>query len=167
MKTIVVNVSLAAAATLITACQSTEIASGRWSDMQIDIALRHRYEQYACGCHSLAGYSKEASSRSNDRVVAPSKRASKPATQMLVHADSQDALAARQAAQQTSDRVNELSQKIDVLEEALKSNVAATNQNQNLLVEQINALRAQLAALQSKPEVVSPPLASGIRIPGN
>jgi hypothetical protein len=38
--------------------------------------------------------------------------------------------------------------KIDVLEDALKTNAATTNHNQDLLVQQINTLKAQLAQLQ-------------------
>ena len=46
------------------------------------------------------------------------------------------------------DSIRALSAKIDVLEDALKTNAATTNQNQDLLVQQINALKAQLAQLQ-------------------
>jgi hypothetical protein len=56
--------------------------------------------------------------------------------------------AEKQSAQRTEDLVRALSEKIDVLEDALKTNAATTNQNQDLLVQQINALKAQLAQLQ-------------------
>jgi hypothetical protein len=161
MKRMIVTISLATAAALVTACQSSESAAGRWSDMQVDIAMRHKYEKYACGYHSLAGYSKETASVGSRRVVAPVDPTPKKPERVLVNADNHGT----SSTQQNADRVNELSQKIDVLEEALKSNVAVTNQNQNLLVEQINALKAQIAALQQKPEVASPTLASGIHIP--
>lgn len=161
MKRMILTISIATAAALVTACQSSESSASRWSDMQMDIAMRHKYEKYACGYHSLAGYSKETASVRSHRVAAHVEPAPKEPERVLVNADNHGA-----PTQQSAD-VNELSQKIDVLEESLKSNVAATNQNQNLLVEQINALKAQIAALQQKPEAMSPVLASGIHIPGN
>jgi hypothetical protein len=161
MKRMIVTISLATAAALVTACQSSENAASRWSDMQVDIAMRRKYEKYACGYHLLTGYSKETASVGSRRVATPVEPASKKPERVLVNADNHGA----SSTQQNADRVNELSQKIDVLEEALKSNVAVTNQNQNLLVEQINALKTQIAALQQKPEVASPTLASGIHIP--
>ena len=72
---------------------------------------------------------------------------------------------ARQAAQQANASVGELNQKIDVLDEALKADVATTNQNQNLIVEQIKELKARVEQLQ-KP--ATPPMpVSGVIIPGN
>ena len=76
-----------------------------------------------------------------------------------------DVQSARQAAQQANASVGELNQKIDVLEEALKTDVATTNQNQNLIVEQIKELKARVEQLQ-KP--ATPPMpVSGVIIPGN
>jgi hypothetical protein len=68
--------------------------------------------------------------------------------------------------------VRELSGKLEVLEEALKSNVAATNQNQSLIVDQIREIKGRLDELKSDPPVAqSTPLPrqpdSGIKIPGN
>jgi hypothetical protein len=56
--------------------------------------------------------------------------------------------AEKQSAQRTEDSIRALSEKIGVLDDALKTNVPTTNQNQDLLVQQINALKAQLARLQ-------------------
>jgi hypothetical protein len=53
--------------------------------------------------------------------------------------------------------VRELSAKIDVLEDALKSNAGATNQNQTLIVEQIKSLKAELAQLESANRAGSTP----------
>jgi hypothetical protein len=53
-------------------------------------------------------------------------------------------------------KVNELEQKIDVLEDALRHNTASVNANQTLLVGQINELKAQLAALQGKQASANP-----------
>jgi hypothetical protein len=136
--------------------------------MQTDIALRHAYEKYGCGCHALGGYSKDSGWRLSPRVSArPTvKEPAQPAV-----GDNRDLNSAKQLAQQASDRVNELSQKIAVLEEALKSNVATTDQNQKMIVDQIVALKAQLAE-QDKPIAASNAIPqqtpnSGIRIPGN
>jgi len=58
-----------------------------------------------------------------------------------------------------------LSAKIDVLEDALTTNTKTTNQNQDLLVQQINALKAELDHIQKRTNPATP--ASGIIIPGN
>jgi hypothetical protein len=63
--------------------------------------------------------------------------------------------AEKQSAQRAEQSIRALSAKIDVLEDALKTNTATTNQNQDLLVQQINALKAQLAQLQQPSSKVS------------
>jgi len=68
--------------------------------------------------------------------------------QVLVKAPGADLEAGKQSAKRAEDSIRTLSAKIDVLEDALKTNAATTNQNQDLLVQQINALKAQLAQLQ-------------------
>ena len=125
---------------LITGCADQGYVS-RWNDMWVDIAIRHRYEKYSCA-HALEGYSKDPVD------VAERKRAKLAPEQMVGKTPSPDIEAAKQTTQQASATVRELSAKINVLEDALKSNAATTNQNQDLLVQQINALKAQLAQLQ-------------------
>jgi hypothetical protein len=103
-----------------------------WDDMQTDIALRHGYEQYDCGCHKVNGYSKDATihHHHSPRVVSTQKPPQQIPTMSGDHI-----------------QVRELSSKIDLLEEALKSNAGATNQNEALIVSQITALKAQVSAL--------------------
>jgi uncharacterized protein with beta-barrel porin domain len=144
-------------------CQSGPNAATRWNDMQIDIALRHQYEKYSCGYRSLAGYSKESNCARAPRRVSKRSPVSQPTR--IITSNSSD-----NTAQAAYNSVQGLSQKIDVLEEALKTNVATTNHNQSLIVDQIIALKKQLAALQgSTPaaEPTPPPStasASGIKI---
>jgi TolA-binding protein len=159
MKLIILPLAAAAA---LTACQSTENSSNRWADMQIDIALRHKYERYSCGHHALEGYSKDSGSRTqraSSRHVASAKAPEQPAPPQT-------------PVRQDSEEIRELNGKLEVLEEALKSNVAATNQNQSLIVNQIREIKGRLDELKSEPPVAqSTPLPrqpeSGIKIPGN
>ena len=107
--------------------------------MWVDIALRHKYEKYSCA-RALEGYSKDPPTLSHRKKVTRE--------QVLVKAPGTDLEARKQSAQRAEDSIRALSAKIDVLEDALKTNVATTNQNQDLLVQQINALKTQLAQLQ-------------------
>jgi hypothetical protein len=140
----------------LTACQSASESDTRWRDMFVDISLRHKYEKYACGGHHVQGYSKE-----ND-----------PPAQAHVHPVSQPATYAGQSAGQVAyNQVQELEGKIEVLEEALKSNAATTNQNQTLIVSQIKSLKAEVTQIEESRPIAaqgqSTPPPSGIRIPGN
>ena len=128
-------------AVLITGCADQGYVR-RWNDMWVDIALRHRFEKYSCA-HALEGYSKDPPPAFSHR-----KRVTPAREQVLVKAPGADLEARKQSAQRTQDSIRALSAKIDVLEDALKTNVATTNQNQDLLVQQINALKTQLAQLQ-------------------
>jgi hypothetical protein len=129
-------------AALITGCASDQASIARWNDMWVDIALRYKLEKYSCA-HALEGYSKDPPALSHRKRVTRVTR-----EQVLVKAPGTDRDAGKQSAQRTEDSIRALSAKIDVLEDALKTNTATTNQNQNLLVQQINALKAQLAQLQ-------------------
>jgi hypothetical protein len=130
---------------VITGCTSYEGSASRWNDMWLDIALRHKYEKYSCG-HALEGYSKDSPA-----AVSHRKRVT-PANEQVVakgeKAPDADLEARKQSAQRTEDSIRALSAKIDVLEDALKANAATTNHNQDLLVQQINTLKAQLSQLQ-------------------
>ena len=146
----------------VTGCSSNQSSVGRWQDMFTDIYLRHRYERYSCAscARRLEGYSKD------DPAPAASRRREVPKSeQMVAKASAPDVQSAKQEAQRASASVQELSQKIDVLEEALKTNVAITNQNQNLIVEQVKELKARVEQLQ-KPAAPPVPV-SGVIIPGN
>ena len=132
---------------MITGCASDQASVARWNDMWVDIAIRHKLEKYSCG-HALEGYSKDPPPAFSHR-----KRVTPAREQVLVKAPGADLEARKQSAQRTQDSIRALSAKIDVLEDALKTNVATTNQNQDLLVQQINALKAQLAQLQPSSKV--------------
>jgi hypothetical protein len=114
--------------------------------MWVDIALRHKYEKYSCA-RALEGYSKDPPAFSHRKRVTLARE------QVPVKAPGTDLEARKQSAQRAEDSIRALSAKIDVLEDALKTNVATTNQNQDLLVQQINALKAQLAQLQPSSKV--------------
>ena len=107
--------------------------------MWLDIALRYKLEKYSCA-HALEGY----------RRIPPASSHRKRVTreQVLEWAPGTDRDAGKQSAQRAEDSIRALNAKIDVLEDALKTNAATTNQNQDLLVQQINALKTQLAQLQ-------------------
>jgi len=109
--------------------------------MWVDITLRHKYENYSCA-HALEGYSKDPPAFSHRKRVTVAKEQA-PAKIPSINPEAE-----KQSAQRTEYSIRALSEKIDVLEDALKTNVATTNQNQDLLVQQINALKAQLAQLQ-------------------
>ena len=126
---------------MITGCASDQASVSRWNDMWVDIALRHKYEKYSCA-RALEGYSKDPPAFSHRKGVTLARE------QVLVKAPGADLEAGKQRAQRAEDSIRALSAKIDVLEDALKTNSATTNQNQDLLVQQINALKAQLAQLQ-------------------
>jgi hypothetical protein len=113
-----------------------------WSDLRADIALRHQYERYSCANRSLHGFSKD----SWTYEMAPHHQHRAPARVVATSAPQRaDSLEARQAL----DQVHELSAKIDVLEDALKTNAGATNQNQAPIVGQIKALKAELAQIKT------------------
>ena len=125
--------------------------------MWVDIALRHKYEKYSCG-HALEGYSKDSPAAvSHRKRVTPANET--PANEQVAakreKAPDAGLEAGKQSAQRTEDSIRALSAKIDVLEDALKTNAATTNHNQDLLVQQINALEAQLAQLQQSSSKVS------------
>ena len=126
---------------MITGCASDQASVSRWNDMWVDIALRHKYEKHSCA-RALDGYSKDPPAFSHRKGVTLARE------QVLVKAPRADLEAGKQRAQRVEDSIHALSAKIDVLEDALKTNAATTNQNQDLLVQQINALKAQLAQLQ-------------------
>ena len=128
-------------AVLITGCADQGYVR-RWNDMWVDIALRHRFEKYSCA-HALEGYSKDPPPAFSHR-----KRVTPAREPVLVKTPGADPEARKQIAQRTQDSIRALSAKIDVLEDALTTNTKTTNQNQDLLVQQINALKAQLAQLQ-------------------
>jgi hypothetical protein len=128
-------------AAVFTSCASNQASVTRWNDMWVDIALRHKYENYSCA-HALEGYSKDPPAFSHRKRVTVAKEQA-PARTPGINPEAE-----KQSAQRTEDSIRALSEKIDVLEDALKSNLATTNQNQDLLVQQINALKAQLAQLQ-------------------
>ena len=127
---------------LIGGCASDQAYVRRWNDMWVDIALRHKFEKYSCA-HALEGYSKDPPPAMSHR-----RRVKPEGEQVLVKAPGADPEAEKQRAQRTEDSIRALNAKIDALEDALKTNAATTNQNQDLLVQQINALKAQLAQLQ-------------------
>jgi len=129
------------AAAIITGCASNQASVSRWNDMWVDIALRHKYENYSCA-QALEGYSKDPAAFSHRKRVTVAKEQA-PAKTPGINPEAE-----KQSAQRTEDSIRALSEKIDVLEDALKTNVATTNQNQDLLVQQINALKTQLAQLQ-------------------
>jgi hypothetical protein len=135
------------AAGMITGCASDQGSVSRWNDMWLDIALRHKYEKYSCA-HALEGYSKDLPAFSRRKRATPAKE------EAVVKATEDDA-ERKQRAQRVDDSIRALSAKIDVLEDALKTNTATTNQNQDLLVQQINALKAQLAQVQQPSSKVS------------
>jgi hypothetical protein len=153
---------LLAVAVALTACQSSTTSASRWHDMQVDIAFKNRYQHYSCGYHALHGYSKDSGWRTER--VATRKVKSEPAPAQAA------AVLTVDSSKQAEEQIRELTGKIAVLEEALKANVAATNQNQNLLVDQINSLRQQVAELADRKTAalkVQEPTRSGISIPQN
>jgi hypothetical protein len=133
-------------AALITGCASDQASVGRWNDMWLDIALRHKLEKYSCA-HALEGYSKDPPAFSHRKRVTLAKE------QVPVKTPSANLEAGKQSAQRAEDSMRALNAKIDVLEDALKTNAATTNQNQDLLVQQINALKTQLAQLHQSTRV--------------
>jgi len=135
---------LICAAGVITGC-ADQTALNRWNEMWADIAIRHEYEKYSCAscAHALEGYSKDPPALSHRKRVTRVTR-----EQVLVKAPGTDRDAGKQSAQRTEDEIRALSAKIDVLDDALKTNAATTNVNQNLLVQEIIALKIQLAQLE-------------------
>jgi hypothetical protein len=127
---LLIALAITVALLLFAGCSSSsEISSAQWNDMWIDIAQRHKYERYGCG-YSLEGYSKESAPR---RV---SKRNVKP--------DAPDTPVSNQQIMVKSDEIRAMEDRIAVLEEALKTNAAATNQNQSLIVGEIKALKVKV-----------------------
>jgi hypothetical protein len=155
------SILLIFAAAALTACQSNGTSESRWRDMQVDIAFKNRYQHYSCGYHALHGYSKDSGWRTERVATRKVKRPAPAQAAAVLTVDS---------SKQAEEQIRELTGKIAVLEEALKANVAATNQNQNLLVDQINSLRQQVAELADRKTAalkVQEPTRSGISIPQN
>ena len=94
--------------------------------MWIDTALRHKYEKYSCAscANRLHGYAKDAPQRVPRRRVEVSSQRPDEA------------------------EVRRLNARIDALELVLKTNVTTTNQNQDLIVQQIRELKSKLEAIQ-------------------
>jgi hypothetical protein len=130
---------------LLAGCQSYPGANSiNWNDLRTDIALRHRYEQYSCAARALRGYSKDDWTYAMAMHHHRHERARVVATSTPRGAENAEA-------RQALDQVRELSAKIDVLEDALKTNAGVTNQNQALIVDQIKAFKAELAQLKNAP----------------
>jgi hypothetical protein len=109
------------------------------------------------------------------QLRAPRVRSSRPAEyqpELLPEERERELSAARVNAEQASAQAKDLSQKIDVLQDALKANAGAVNQNNQSVAAQIRDLKAQLDELKtghvSAPASVSAhgPM-GGIRLPGN
>jgi hypothetical protein len=141
MKTIIF---LCAASAIITGCASNQAYVNRWNEMWADIAIRQEYEKYSCAscAHALEGYSKDPP------VFSPRKRVRIAKEQRVVKTPIADPGQEKQNAQRAEDEIRALSAKIDVLENALKTNATTTNVNQNLIVQQMVALKIQLAQLE-------------------
>jgi hypothetical protein len=141
MKTIIF---LCAASAIITGCASNQAYVNRWNEMWADIAIRQEYEKYSCAscAHALEGYSKDPP------VFSPRKRVRIAKEQRVVKTPITDPGQEKQNAQRAEDEIRALSAKIDVLENALKTNATTTNVNQNLIVQQMVALKIQLAQLE-------------------
>jgi len=123
---------------LVTGC-ADQASISRWNDMWVDIALRHKFEKYSCA-HSLEGYSKDPPAFSHRK---------QPATeQVVVKAQDTEQEARKQFAQRNEDSIRALSARMDVIQDAVKANAATSNKNQDLVVQQINALKAQQAQMQ-------------------
>jgi hypothetical protein len=135
---------LISALVFVSGCQSYPRANSiNWADLQTDIALRHRYEQYSCANRSLRGYSEDSWTRYVPAHHQHRGLESVAATSVRQATDTAE------AGRQALDQVRELSAKIDVLEDALKSDAGATNQNQALIVGQIKSLKAELAGVKN------------------
>ena len=107
-------------------CTSNQAYLNRWNDMWIDMALRHKYEKYSCvSCASrLHGYTKDAPQRLPRRRVEVSSQ------------------------RPDESEVRRLNGRINALELVLKTNATTTNQNQDLIVQQIRELKSKLEAIQ-------------------
>ena len=106
-------------------CTSNQAYLNRWNDMLIDMALRHKYEKYSCAscADRLHDYAKDAPQRVSRRRVEVSS-------------------------QRPDEEVRRLNGRIDALELVLKTNATTTNQNQDLIVQQIRELKSKLEAIQ-------------------
>lgn len=134
-------------------CASKGGFEARWRDMQVDIAMRRKFEKYSCP-NCLEGYSKDyhASYRPVSKPVS-----SEPKVQQSVRSEYRPPDATdetRQEVMRNSESVRELDAHIAALEEELKTNASTTNQNQQLIVDEIKSLKARLDQLQHPPPVV-------------
>ena len=107
-------------------CTSNQAYLNRWNDMWIDMALRHKYEKYSCAscANRLHDNAKDAPQRVPRRRVEVSSQRPDEA------------------------EVRRLNARIDALELVLKTNATTTNQNQDLIVQQIRELKSKLEAIQ-------------------
>ena len=107
-------------------CRSNQAYLNRWNDMWIDMALRHKYEKYSCAscANRLHSYAKDAPQRLPRRRVEVSSQRPDEA------------------------EVRQLNARIDALEVVLKTNTTTTNQNQDLIAQQIRELKSILEAIQ-------------------
>jgi uncharacterized coiled-coil DUF342 family protein len=107
-------------------CTSSQAYLNRWNDMWIDMVLRHKYEKYSCAscANRLHDYAKDAPQKVPRRRVEVSSQRPDEA------------------------EVRRLNARIDALELVLKTNATTTNQNQDLIVQQIRELKSKLEAIQ-------------------
>ena len=107
-------------------CMSNQAYLNRWNDMLIDMALRHKYEEYSCAscANRLHSHAKDAPQRLPRRRVEVSSQRPDEA------------------------EVRRLNARIDALEVVLKTNTTTTNQNQDLIAQQIRELKSILEAIQ-------------------
>jgi hypothetical protein len=122
MKRIVLFIALVA-----TGC-AVDPQTARWNQMWADIAFRHQYEQFI-PCLPCAGYSKDPP---------PPKRV------VQVKADQKRDPEPKAAGETgTAEAVRDLNTRLGVVEDAVKTNAQTVNANQQMIADQIKALKAK------------------------
>ena len=122
MKQIVLFIALVA-----TGC-AVDPQTARWNQMWADIAFRHQYQQFI-PCSPCSGYSKDP-----------------PPPRRIVKVKSDPNLDPERKAGDgtgTAQAIRDLNNRLGVVEDAVKTNAQTVNANQQMIADEIKALKAK------------------------
>ena len=125
---------------LYAGCAGQDAYTKRWNDMWYDMAFRKYYEHQIC----LAN---RARARKDPVVKRVAVRERAQPERIMVHSNPD--------AEAQSARIAALDQRLQMLEEALKTNASTTNANQEMILGQIRELKQEIQQKQQRPETVS------------
>lgn len=120
----------------------------RWNDYHVDMSYTGQLMKYACGHEPrcLEGYSKDYSPRNiSPETGYVSSRRRQPKSVPAIYQVPQPSQTPPIVVSNSANQIEELKQKIEVLEDILSKNASNTNSNQELIKDQIVDLKKQIS----------------------